>query len=391
MRYASWMNQLGDSFIGVMLEAAQNPEMISFAGGLPALELFPAQELQACFDKVFAEQGRSALQYSETAGYLPLRKWISSQHSLSIRENANFNVDNITITTGSQQGLSLLAQTFLDPGDIVFLETPTYLGALQAFQGFRADLRMVPSDEEGIIPEELARMLQKVTPKFLYLIPNYQNPTGKVMGLKRRQELLKVARENDLLLVEDNPYGELRYEGEALSNLLELGDNVIYLGTFSKVLAPGLRVGYIVAEKDITEHLRLTKEGVDLHSNNLTQRAVFEFLNQGLLPDHISKLRKVYGERRKAMVESIQKWLGNEVEMIVPNGGLFLWANLKSIKNSFDYISKTMQQNVLYVPGGLFYPDGRETAEVRLNYSCSTPEIIDEGISRLAKALGVRA
>lgn len=384
MKYASWMNKVGDSFIGVMLRAAQNPEMISFAGGLPALELFPNQELKEAFQKVFEEEGSSALQYSQAAGYPKLREWIASQHC---RNQRPASISEVIITTGSQQGLSLLAQTFLDPGDTVFLETPTYLGAIQAFEGFRAKFQMIPSDEEGIIPSELEKALQLITPKFLYLIPNYQNPSGKIMGLSRRQELLKVAQKYDLLLVEDNPYGELRYEGDPLPNLAELAGNVVYLGTFSKVLAPGLRVGYVLGDEDIIAHLEQTKEGVDLHSNNLTQRAVFEYLKQGYLPEHIQKLRAVYGVRRKAMVDAIRTYLGDKVDMIVPSGGLFLWARLIGIDNSFDYVEEMIRQNVLYVPGALFYADGRVSNEVRLNYSCSTPEIIEEGIKRLARGL----
>lgn len=384
MQYASWMKESGESFIGEMLKAAQNPKMISFAGGLPALELFPDQALQRCFQRVFEEQGKSALQYAQTAGHPPLRQWLAQQH----KHNGNpVTIEEIAVTTGSQQGLSLLAQTFLDPGDVVFVETPTYIGAIQAFQSFKAQMIMIPCDDQGVIPEELEKMLKRVTPKFMYIIPNYQNPSGKIMGLERRIELLRVAQAYDLLVVEDNPYGELRFEGEGFPNLIELGDNVIYLGTFSKVLSPGLRVGYVVAEPDIINHLCLTKEGVDLHSNNLTQRAVLEFLNEGLLPGHILNLRTVYKERRMAMVKAIEKYLGDEVDMIIPSGGLFLWMRFKTINNSFDYVQETIRQNVLYVPGSLFYPDGRVTSEVRLNYSCSTPEIIDEGIQRLARAI----
>ena len=384
MQYASWMEASGESFIGEILKAAQNPSMISFAGGLPALELFPDQALQRCFQRVFKEQGKPALQYAQTSGYPPLRQWLAEQHK---RRGRQVTVEEIAVTTGSQQGLSLLAQTFLDPGDVVFVETPTYLGAIQAFQSFRARMMMIPCDDQGIIPEELEKMLKLVRPKFLYLIPNYQNPSGKIMGLERRIELLRVAQNYDLLVIEDNPYGHLRFEGEAFPDLIELGDNVIYLGTFSKVLAPGLRVGYVVANPDILNHLCLTKEGVDLHSNNLTQRAVLEFLREGLLPGHILELCALYRERRNAMVQAIEEHIGDEVEMIVPSGGLFLWARFKRIKNSFDYVQKTIRQNVLYVPGAVFYPDGRVTSEVRLNYSCSTPEIIAEGIQRLARAI----
>jgi len=340
--------------------------------------------LQRCFQRVFEEQGQSALQYAQTAGHPPLREWLAKQHK---RHGSPVSKEEIAVTTGSQQGLSLLAQTFLDPGDIVFVETPTYLGAIQAFQSFRAQMIMVPCDEQGIIPEELERMLKHTKPKFLYLIPNYQNPSGKVMELERRFELLRIAQAYELLVVEDNPYGDLRFEGERTPNLLELGDNVIYLGTFSKVLSPGLRVGYIVANADIINHLCQTKEGVDLHSNNLTQRAVLEFLNEGLLPGHIQTLCTVYQERRDAMVRAIEEYLGDKVEMIIPSGGLFLWARFKTINNSFDYVQETIRQNVLYVPGELFYPDSRVTSEVRLNFSSSTPEIIEEGVRRLARAM----
>lgn len=384
MKYANWMKNVGGGFIGEMLRAAQNPEMISFAGGLPALELFPAKDLQEAFQKVFEEQGSSALQYSQTAGYPELRQWIAGQHR---RNDRPARVGEVLVTTGSQQGLSLLAQTFLDPGDTVFMETPTYLGAIQAFEGFRANFQMIPCDEDGIIPSELEKALQHTTPKFLYLIPNYQNPSGKIMGLERRKELLKVSQKYNLLLIEDNPYGELRYEGEPLPHLTELGENVVYLGTFSKVLAPGLRIGYVLADEDIIVHLEQTKEGVDLHSNNLAQRAVYEYLKKGLLPEHIQTLRQVYNVRRQAMVEAIQTYLGDRVEMIVPTGGLFLWAKLIGVSNSFDYVQDMIRQNVLYVPGALFYADGRVSNEMRLNYSCSTPEIIQEGMKRLARGL----
>ena len=384
MKYASWMEESGESFIGEMLKAAQNPSMISFAGGLPALELFPDQALQRCFQRVFEEQGKSALQYAQTAGHPPLRQWLAQQFK---RNGKPVTIEEIAVTTGSQQGLSLLAQTFLDPEDVVFVETPTYIGAIQAFQSFRAQMMMIPCDEQGIIPAELEKMLKLTTPKFLYLIPNYQNPSGKIMGLERRIELLCVAQAYDLLVVEDNPYGELRFEGDRFPNLIELADNVIYLGTFSKVLSPGLRVGYVVANPEIINHLCQTKEGVDLHSNNLTQRAILEFLKGGLLPGHILKLRAVYKERRMVMVRAIGKYFGDTVEMNTPSGGLFLWVRFKKINNSFDYIQETIQQNVLYVPGVLFYPDRRVTSEVRLNYSCSTPEIIEEGIKRLSRAI----
>ncbi|HHV64258.1 MAG TPA: PLP-dependent aminotransferase family protein [Peptococcaceae bacterium] len=384
MKYASWTNDLRQSFLGEILKTASYTETISFAGGLPAQELFPNQELKECFNQVFEEDGPIALQYAEARGYEPLRQWIYDR--INTRSKLK-TTSEIIITTGSQQGLSLVAQTFLDPGDIVLVESPTYLGALQAFQGYRPRFVMVPCDEEGIIPEELAEILTKCQPKYLYVIPNYQNPTGRQLSLARRLEIIEIARRFNLLILEDNPYGELRFEGEALPDLRDLYENVIYLGSFSKILSPGLRVGFLVADQKTVSYIERAKEGVDLFSNNLTQRAVYKYITSRNFKEHILKLRKVYCERRDTMLQAFKDYLGSDVQVETPKGGLFIWAKILKTKDSLEFLNYAQAEKVIYVPGTFFYPDGRRSNEMRINYSCSSPEVIEEGIKRLGRAV----
>jgi len=384
MRYASWTHGLGESFLGEILKTARYKDTISFAGGLPAQELFPNEDLKACFIRVFEEDGPVALQYAEALGYSPLRQWISTQFPNGCMQR---DMDEIIITTGSQQGLSLVAQTFIDPDDAVLVESPTYLGALQAFQGYRPRIIMVPCDDEGIIPDELEKILSQVKPKYLYLIPNYQNPTGRLMSLERRIEVVKTARRHELMILEDNPYGELRYGGEALPNIMDLYENVIYLGSFSKVLSPGLRVGFLIADKEIVGYIQRAKEGVDLFSNNLAQHAVYKYITEYEMAEHIQKLRKVYAERRDLMLKAFQEYTGDEIQAGFPSGGLFLWAKINRRQDSLEFLAAAQEEKVIFVPGTFFYPDGRVSNEMRINFSSSAPEAIQEGVKRIAKAV----
>lgn len=384
MKYASWTNGLNESFLGEILKTAKHKDTISFAGGLPAQELFPSKDLKECFDRVFEEDGLMALQYAEALGYSPLREWISKQ---LFSPGKTRELDEIIITTGSQQGLSLVAQTFIDPGDIVLVESPTYLGALQAFQGYRPRIVEIPCDKEGIISPELEKKLMKCKPKFLYVIPNYQNPTGKLMSLERRRELVEIARKFDLLILEDNPYGELRYEGETLPNLMDIYDKVIYLGSFSKVLSPGLRVGFLIAEKEIVRYIERAKEGVDLFSNNLTQHAVYKYVIGKQFREHILELRRVYNERKDIMIQALNRYVGGEVLVDTPKGGLFIWAKIPKMEDSCQFLKYSQEEKVIFVPGTFFYPDRRISNEMRINFSCSSPEVIEEGVRRLAKAI----
>lgn len=384
MRFASWIDTLGEGFLGEILKTANHKDTISFAGGLPAEELFPHEDLKECFNQVFEEDGPIALQYAEAMGYEPLRNWISENyHTYSgVKEP-----QEIMLTSGSQQGLSLVAQTFVDPGDTILVESPTYLGALQAFQEYRPDIRMVPCDREGILPEALVKILETCRPKYLYVIPNYQNPTGKQMGLQRRIELVKVAEKYDLLILEDNPYGELRFDGEELPSLKDLYTKVIYLGSFSKVLSPGLRVGYLIADKKIVSYIERAKEGMDLFSNNLAQRAIYKYISRQSLQNHILNLRTVYAQRRDIMIQALKTYTGDEVQAENPKGGLFLWAKIMKMQDSCQFLKYCQDEKVIFVPGTFFYPDARMSNEMRINFSCAPPDLIEEGIKRMARAV----
>lgn len=384
MKYASWIKELGEGFLGEILKTGNYTDVISFAGGLPASELFPKEELKDCFNRVFDLEAQTALQYAETRGYFPLREWIAQQF---FKNNSYRDIDEVLITSGSQQGLSLVAQTFLDPGDMVLVESPTYLGALQAFQGCRPSITMVSSDKEGIMPDELEKILINHKPKFLYLIPNYQNPTGRQMSLERRLQLVDIAKKYDLLILEDNAYGELRYEGEVLPNLIEMYENVIYLGSFSKVLTPGLRVGFVIADIEIVNFLERAKEGMDLFSNNLSQHAVYRYITGGKFADHILKLRQSYKIRRDTMIEAFSQYAGNAMQIDIPKGGLFIWAKINTMQDSTEFLKRAVEEKVIFVPGTFFYSDARISNEMRINFSCSTPETITEGVKRLARTI----
>lgn len=384
MKYASWTNGLSESFLGEILKTGNYTNTISFAGGLPAQELFPNEDLKECFVEVFEEDGPVALQYAEALGYSPLRQWILNQLP---KRNGSREMEDIIITTGSQQGLSLVAQTFIDPGDVVLVESPTYLGALQAFQGYRPNVIMVPCDEEGIISDELVKILERTKPKFLYVIPNFQNPSGRLMSVQRRLELVEIARKNDLTILEDNPYGKLHFEGESLPNLMDLYDNVIYLGSFSKILSPGLRVGYVIAEKGIIKYIERAKEGVDLFSNNLAQRAIYKYITGKNLEEHILELRRVYSERKNIMVQSLDQYANGKIQVNNPKGGLFIWAKILCMQDSTEFLTLAQNEKVIFVPGTFFYPDGKISNEMRINFSCASPDMIEEGAKRIGRAV----
>ncbi len=229
--------------------------------------------------------------------------------------------------------------------------------------------------------------MSQVKPKYLYLIPNYQNPTGRLMSLERRIEVVKTARRHELMILEDNPYGELRYGGEALPNIMDLYENVIYLGSFSKVLSPGLRVGFLIADKEIVGYIQRAKEGVDLFSNNLAQHAVYKYITEYEMAEHIQKLRKVYAERRDLMLKAFQEYTGDEIQAGFPSGGLFLWAKINRRQDSLEFLAAAQEEKVIFVPGTFFYPDGRVSNEMRINFSSSAPEAIQEGVKRIAKAV----
>lgn len=384
--YAERINGMKSSAIRDILKLTARPGMISLAGGLPAPEMFPLDELQTAAQQVLSRFGSQALQYSITEGLVPLREKIVRNLN---GDTPHCSIDNVIITQGSQQALELLSKLFLDKGSIVYTENPSYLGALQAFRLFQAQVTAIPSDEEGIRTDALRDALRKQNPAFLYLMPNFQNPTGVSLSLARRRELLEIAKERDLLVVEDDPYGELVFEGEKLPSLYSLGrgENVVYLSTFSKTIAPGLRVAFAAASHEITGKLALAKQGTDLQTNTLGQYIVNEYLESGRHRDHIDLIRKTYGARRDRMLAAMKAHLPGASTWNRPRGGMFLWLTFPPAMDSKELLLRCIEHNVAFVPGQEFFPDGSGSNTARLNFSNASLENIDEGIRRIGAVL----
>jgi 2-aminoadipate transaminase len=396
-RYAHRIQAIRSSAIRELLKLTQNPEMISFAGGMPAPELFPVDEFKAACERVLSKHGQSALQYSTTEGYPPLRELISG---IMAREGVAVKAENILITASSQQALDLVAKLLINRGEHVLVESPTYLGAMQAFNVFGPEYMPVPTDDEGLRPETLESVLP-AGPKFMYILPNFHNPAGITLSLNRRCRIVELADRWGVPIVEDDPYGQLRYEGEHLPPLIALDaqnlktvddyreGNIIYLSTFSKTLAPGLRLGWIAAPPDVVAKLCQLKQGADLHTSTFTQMVAYEVARDGFLEKHIEKIRKVYGERRDIMLEALAEYLPSEVSWTHPAGGLFLWARLPQGMDSSKLFEIAVKQNVAFVPGASFFavPDHDTNRYLRLNFSYMQPNLIVEGIRRIGVAV----
>ncbi len=392
-RYAQRTRTIKSSAIRELLKLTQRPEVISFAGGLPAPEVFPVERFQEACQRVLAEQGAAALQYSTTEGYLPLRETIAANLK---RYGIMATPDNVMLTSGSQQALDLIAKLLINRGDQILVEAPTYLGALQAFNVFGAEYVTVPTDENGLRTDLLEEALRS-GPKFMYILPNFQNPSGATLSLERRQELVFLADKYGIPLIEDDPYGQLRYEGEHVAPLVVLDrvnsrrdngytlGNVIYLSTFSKTLAPGLRLGWIVAPEEVISKLVQLKQGADLHTSTFVQMVAHEVARDNFLDEHVKTIRQVYGERRNIMLRALKQYFPSEVTWTHPAGGLFLWVTMPEGSNSQDLLLSAVQENVAFVPGDCFYPGtGEGQRNMRLNFSNATPEQIKEGIRRLS-------
>jgi 2-aminoadipate transaminase len=390
---------MGSSVIRELLKYTEKPDVISFAGGLPAPEVFPFAEVQRAADTVLGQQGqKTALQYSPTEGYLPLRE-------LLVRHMARYGIKvkpaNVLITSGSQQGLDLIGRLFINPGDRILTESPTYLGALQAWSAYQADYLTVPVDDDGLDVSRLEAQLRG-GPKFLYILPNFQNPAGVTLSLERRRRLVELANHYGAPIVEDDPYGQLRYEGEHLPPLVQIdaelhdcaksdgeftGD-VLYLSTLSKTLAPGLRVAWVVAPESVTKHLVQMKQGADLHSSTFCQMVAYEVAKDGFLDRHVKTIREVYGQRLKAMLDAFERHFPEGVQWTRPQGGLFLWVTLPLGFDSAELLKEALgQERVAFVPGASFFPRGGGERTCRLNFSYTGPDAIDEGIRRLASVI----
>ena len=388
MMFAKRMDSLKVSAIREILKITANPEIISFAGGLPAPELFPIEEMKRVAITVLDEAGSEALQYSTTEGFMPLRKQIAD------RMTRNFKIpvtcENIQIISGSQQGLDLSGKLFIDEGDVVLCESPTYLAAISAFKAYSPRFIAVPTDDDGMIIEELEKILkdtQKI--KFIYVIPDFQNPTGRTWSLDRRQKFMKLINQYEIPVIEDNPYGELRFEGDMLPALKTLDKKglVIFFSTFSKIFCPGLRVGWIAADKRFLEKYTLLKQGTDLHTSTISQREISKFMELYNLDDNIEKIRSVYKRRRDIMLETMQTEFPDDVKYTHPQGGLFLWVELPLYMKAEKLLRTCLLHNVAFVPGDSFFPEGGVENTLRLNYSNMSEGRIVEGIKRLAMVI----
>jgi 2-aminoadipate transaminase len=389
VRYSRRLKSLRPSTIREILKVTTQPDVISFAGGLPAPELFPVADVLAAAERVLSGPGAaSALQYGETEGYRPLREWVAGEMA---RRGAPCLADEVLITSGSQQALDLFGRVFLDPGDVVLTENPTYLAAIQAFQAYECEFVPVPTDEDGIVPAALPGLIARHHPKFLYIIPNFQNPTGVTLVQRRRSQLAQIAAEQGLVVVEDDPYRQLRYTGEHLAPV-KAGDQngrVLYTSTFSKTIAPGLRLGWLVAPREILAKLVVAKQAADLHSSSLDQRIVWEYLSTGENDGHVQCIRAAYHERYLAMDAALRAHLPPGFHWTPPEGGMFLWVTCPESLDTSELLAPALQRKVLFVPGRDFFPDGRSRGHnyMRLNFSNSTPERISEGVRRLAGLL----
>src|SRR6056297_1236290 len=327
-KYAKRMKRMESKEMKEILELADVPGLISFAGGLPAPELFPIEALKASANEVLDSVGRKALQYNDPVGYGPLREWVAKRMETF---DVSVEAKDILITSGSQQGLDFAGKVFLDKGDIVLCESPSYLGAINALAAYECDFLEVPTDDDGMIIEELEKIAasnDKI--KLVYVIPEFQNPTGKTWSDKRREEFMEVIEKYGLIVLEDNPYGELRYGGESRKSLksMDKSDRVVYLGTFSKILSPGIRIGWVCAGEETMDKYLRVKQRTDVHTNSVTQMELVNFLENNSIDKHIQELIKLYGNRRDIMVGSVKKYFPKEVKMTHPEGGLILWLEL---------------------------------------------------------------
>jgi 2-aminoadipate transaminase len=394
-RYAHRTQKMGSSVIRELLKFTEQPDIISFAGGLPAPEVFPVKEFQEACNQVLIDHGAQALQYSTTEGYLPLREMIARHNA---RYSVAVNTENIMITSGSQQALDFIGRLFLNRGDYVVVESPTYLGALQAWNAYGAQYISVRADEHGMIVDELEAAL-RIGPKFIYILPNFQNPSGSTLSLERRKKLIELADKYGVPIVEDDPYGQLRYEGDHIPSVVtldsryrnehdgEYSGNVIYLSTFSKLLAPGLRLAWVIAPPQVIRKLVMTKQAADLHTSSFNQHVAYEVAKGGFLDEHVKVIRATYKERRNVMFEMMEEMFPPEVTWTKPLGGMFLWGMLPENVDAAEVLKVAIERKVAFVPGTAFHPNGGGANTMRLNFSFSNPDNIREGITRLGVTL----
>ena len=382
-QFSERAQQLQSSFIREILKITQRPEIISFAGGLPSPATFPVERMKAAYDKVLSENGKVALQYGPTDGYAPLREWIAG--SLST-EGSTILPEQILMTSGSQQALDLLGKVLIDEGSRVLVETPSYLGALQAFSVYRPEFKSVDTDEHGLVPSSLEGIAQGA--RMLYALPNFQNPTGRSLSVERRQELVETCARLGVPLIEDDPYGSLSYKGAPSPKMVAMNpDGVIYMGSFSKVLTPGIRLGYVCAPLPLVRRLELAKQAADLHTAQLTQMVVHEVVKDGFLDQHIPTIRQLYGDQCQVMLDAMQEHFPAGVSWTKPEGGMFIWVTLPQQVDAMKLLEQSLAARVAFVPGAPFYANNPATNTLRLSFVTVPPERIREGIAVLGKLI----
>ncbi len=378
--------KMKSSVIRELLKLTQKPGVISFAGGLPSEEVFPIMDIKEAADRMLVEKGRKALQYGTTEGYKELREYLS----VWMKKNKNIvaDPDEIMITSGSQQGLDLTGRVFINNGDNIFASSPTYLGAIQAFNAYYPNWVTLPSDDDGMIVDKLDEVIGEAKPKFIYQVPTFQNPDGRTMPMERREKLIEVAIKHNVPIIEDDPYSSLVYTGETPPSLKSMApDYVVYMSTFSKMVCPGFRVAWITAPKDILDKFIKMKQGCDLNTSTLSQYLLYEYIKDGKMDDHIEKMKKVYGERMLKMKECIAKYFPKETTVTNPTGGMFFWVELPETINTTELLPIAVKHDVAFVPGAAFHPDGTGQNTMRLNFSKSTVEEIEEGFKRLGRVI----
>jgi 2-aminoadipate transaminase len=383
------------SEIRELLKLTEQPGMISFGGGLPAPEVFPVKAFQEACARVLRDQGAQALQYGATEGYRPLREMIVRH---TCRYGVTVTADNILITSGSQQALDLIGKVFINQGDHILVEKPTYLAAIQAWNTFQAQYTPVPIDDDGMIPEALEAALRG-GPKFIYALPNFQNPTGVTLSIERRRALVRLADHYGVPILEDDPYGQLRYEGEHLPSIVSVDSeyrsgngkpysgNVMYMSTFSKTLAPGLRLGWITGPVDVIDRLIQAKQGTDLHTSTFNQIVAYEVAHGGFLDEHVKTIRRVYRERRDAMLAAMEASFPEGVTWTRPQGGLFLWVRFPEGLDAVDVLRESVKEGVAFLAGAPFFPDHTNANTARFNFSNADPDKIRDGVARIGAVL----
>lgn len=387
--YSKAISGLSGNIIRELTKRCANPGYISFAGGNPSPDTFPADDLKEIAAEVLTDPSyrTAALQYGASDGYIKLREYVAARME---GKGIQTDTSNVAITTGSQQSLDTLSKAFLNPGDRVLVENPTYVAALKIFGIYQADICAVESDDDGMIPESLEEKLSEAPAKFLYIIPNFQNPTGVTLTLERRKKIMEIAQCHNVIVIEDDPYGELRYSGEPLPALktMDSCNQVVYLGSFSKVIAPGLRVAFLVAPAEITQKVVLCKQNNDMHTCGLAQVMIYEYCRRGLLDAHIEDCKNLYRKKRDLMLSLLEQHFPKEMTFTHPEGGLFLWAKLPEEVSSMDLVNYTLDHaKIAFIPGESFFACGGGENTMRLNFSLASPEVMESGLKKLGEMI----